>query len=223
MMMGGLELLRSQTFLPFADERRNQAGRGAPRRKSELFFALKPGLSVARAIYEAAEEHGRNRTNRKPHPPELLHLSLLSMGEYEQPPYELVPRIDAAIGSVWAKPIGIKLDGSAIYGNGQHLALTSTDGRDEIRALVRLLYFALDRNNLERTVPGSISPHVTVIYGYGKGEPLAVMKPYVWLAREFVLVYSHRGEGRHEHFGCWRLDPDAPAYRRQPEQLRLFS
>lgn len=195
----------------------------AVRRRSELFFVLKPPPSLAEEIYRAACDHAHGRTKRQPHPARLLHVSLLLMDEFNEPPYDLIPRIEAAIGSIRARPLNVTLDGCAIYGGGRHLALTSAAKNSDIQAFARMLRGALSRHNLPRQAFRATSPHVTIIYGYGRKEVLNIGKPLTWQAREFSLVYSHNGETRHEPFGRWRFNADAPPYSRPPSQLWLLA
>lgn len=194
-----------------------------PPRRSELFFVLKPPPSFAEEIYKAACDHAHGRTNRQPHPAHLLHVSLLSMDEFDKPPHDLIPRIEAAIGSIRARPLIVTLDACAICGGGRHLALTSAAKNADIQAFARMLHGALSRHNLPRQAFRAPSPHVTIIYGYGRKEVLNIGKPLTWQASEFALVYSHKGETRHEPFGCWRFDADAPPYSRPPSQLSLLA
>jgi 2'-5' RNA ligase len=224
--MGGAELQYHQPSLPLTRNvhEKNRSGHPhfAPRRRSELFFVLKPPPSLAEEIYKAACEHAHGRTNRQPHPAHLLHVSLLSMEEFDEPPYELIPRIKKAIGSIKARPLTVTLDGCAIYGGGRHLALTSAAKNNDIQAFARMLHGALSRHNLPRQAFRAPSPHVTIIYGYGCKEVLNIGKLSTWQAREFALVYSHKGETRHEPFGCWRFNVDAPPYSRPASQLSLL-
>ena len=51
-----------------------------------------------------------------------------------------------------------------------------------------------------------LTPHVTLAY---KGLPISEMlldEPVRWTVREFVLVRSLYGRGRHDHLGRWKLD-----------------
>ena len=115
------------------------------------------------------------------------------------------------------------LDGCAIYGGGRHLALTSAAKNADIQAFARMIHGTLSRHNLPRQAFRTPSPHVTIIYGYGRKEVLNIGKPFTWQAREFALVYSHKGETRHEPFGRWRFNADAPPYSRPPSQLSLLA
>lgn len=189
--------------------------------RSKLFFLIKPPPCLSDEIYGLASSHVHGRTNRQPHPAALLHVSLLAMGQFDEPPYHLLPRIKAAIGSIRARPIRITLDESALYGGARHLALTSSGRNSDIQAFVRMLHGALTRHNLPRQTLTSISPHVTIIYGYGRRELVTRREPYEWLADEFALVYSHNGERRHEEFYRWRFDAEAAPYAKPPRQLYL--
>lgn len=149
-------------------------------------------------------------------------MTLLCMDEYFAPPYELIPRIEGAMAEISARPIFITLDRSVVFGAEKHLVLTNGTANPELRSFVLMLRDTLSRHNLPRDTRKSFKPHVTIIYGCGQIEPLAVGKPYAWTATEFQLVYSHHGESRHEEFGRWRFDPDAPPFPSTPEQLRFL-
>jgi RNA 2',3'-cyclic 3'-phosphodiesterase len=219
------ELRDYQSLLPLAGKGRKEKQSRFPHsgllRRSELFFVIKPPSCMSKQIHDAACRHAVGRTSRIAHPAELLHVSLLLMDEFDEPPYHLVPRIETAIGSIRARPFDIVLDGCALYGNGQHLALTSSNRNSGIQAFVRMLHGALTRHNLPRIALRSLSPHVTIIYGYGRRELMSVKEPYAWPADEFALIYSHNGERRHEEFGRWHFDAEAPPYARPPTQLYL--
>ncbi|SFA94291.1 2'-5' RNA ligase superfamily protein [Rhizobium sp. NFR07] len=214
-----------QTSFPLSkDEPRisrhhNQQGR----RPSELFFVLKPGPQLSHAMHEVASSHARNYGKGKPHPPHLLHVSLLNVGFYYEPPYALATRIRDAVDSLAARPVHVALDRSALFGNGQHLVLTSSRKNPDLQAFVQKLYATLTRHNVPRAAIRPVSPHVTLIYGYREKELLTVEKDYVWLSRDFSLIYSHNGKTCHEELGRWRLDFDAAPYPVPPEQLRLFN
>lgn len=168
-----------------------------------------------------AARHAGSRTRRAAYPADLLHMTLLCMEQFDEPPRHLIPSIDAAIRWIRARPIRIDLDGSDLFGGKRHLVLTSSAVNRELRSFVRMLWNTLTRHNLPRFPLASFEPHVTVIYDCGKIGPLPVERPFGWVAEEFQLIYSHFGESRHEEFGRWRFDPEAPPYLSPPEQLRF--
>jgi RNA 2',3'-cyclic 3'-phosphodiesterase len=214
-----------QTSLPLSEgeQRISRHHNRQDRRPSELFFVLKPDPQLSHAMHEVASSHARNYGKGRPHPPHLLHVSLLNVGFYNEPPYALATRIGDAVKSLAARPVHITLDRSALFGNGQHLVLTTKRKNPDLQAFVRKLQITLTRHNLPRAAMGPVSPHVTLIYGYRAKELVTLEKNYIWLSREFSLIYSHNGETRHEELGRWRLDVDAAPYLVPPEQLRLFN
>lgn len=211
----------SQSSLPFG-EARVPSENAAGLQPSKLFFGLKPTSSLSFRMNRAAARHSLDRTRRPAYPPHLLHMTLLCMEEFRAPPRHLIPAIQKAIGEIGARPIPIALDGSNLFGRKRHLVLTSSTVNRELRGFVRILRNTLSRHNLPRFPLTSFEPHVTVIYDCGHIDLLPVPQPYAWTAGEFLLIYSHYGESRHEEFGRWRFDPDAPPYPSSPEQLRLM-
>lgn len=211
----------SQSSLPFG-EARAPSENAAGLQPSKLFFGLKPTSSLSFRMNHAAARHALDRTRRSAYPPHLLHMTLLCMEEFRAPPRRLIPVIQKAIGEIGARPIPIALDGSNLFGRKRHLVLTSSTVNRELRSFVRILRNTLSRHNLPCFPLTSFEPHVTVIYDCGQIDLLPVPQPYAWTAGEFLLIYSHYGESRHEEFGRWRFDPDAPPYPSSPEQLRLM-
>lgn len=214
-----------QTALPFTETPQQKGGldtvRPSRKGRSKLFFILRPPQSIREEIYTLALDYASSQNGIQVHPADLLHITLLSIAAFDRVPYELISRIDHAIGTIQARPIMIRLDCGAIFGNRRHLVLTSSAQNIDLCAFVGLLHHALSRHNLPRQVERAISPHVTMIYGYGNSPFPTVSKTYSWLASEFALVFSHNGERRHEELGTWRLDEDAPPYAEQPVQLCL--
>lgn len=214
-----------QTSFPLSENEQrisrdhNQRGR----RLSELFFVMRPDLQLSHAMHDVASSHARNYGRGKPHPSHLLHVSLLNVGFYAEPPYALAKRIGHAVNSLTVRPVHVMLDHSALFGNGQHLVLTTNRKNPDLQAFVRKLHITLTSHNLPRAAMRPLSPHVTLIYGYRGKELPTLERDYIWLSNDFSLIYSHNGETRHEELGRWRLDADAAPYPVPPEQLRLFS
>lgn len=215
-----LQYAYRQSSLPFDEDWSSFRGRTG-RHPSKLFFCLKPAPLASRRMHRDATAHAVNRTRRVAYPVDLLHMTLLCMEQFDEPPRFLIPSIDAAIRKIRARPIRIDLDRSDLFGGKRHLVLTSSAANRELRSFVRMLRNTLTRHNLPRFPLTSFEPHVTVIYDCGRIDPLPVERPHAWVATEFLLIYSHYGESRHEEFGRWSFDPEAPPYPAAPEQLRL--
>jgi RNA 2',3'-cyclic 3'-phosphodiesterase len=211
----------AQALLPFDDEAPSRPERGRSR-KSNLMIVVKPPSTVSLAIHGDAQLHAGSQNSRKgAYPAHLLHMTLLCMEGFDAPPKALIDKARAVISDVQARPLAITLDSSGLFGGKQHLALFRNRGNPFVNQFSHILRRTLERHNLPSFRLVGATPHVTVIYGCGRIEALPITRNYAWIAGEFMLVYSHHGETRHEEFGRWSFDPGAPPYPSPPEQLRL--
>ncbi|CDZ58043.1 2'-5' RNA ligase [Neorhizobium galegae bv. orientalis] len=192
------------------------------RRKSKLMFVLKPSAPLGLVMHGDAMIHAANENTRDAHPADLLHMSLLCMEQFEEPPMPLIEATKMVAASLQARPVPVTLDSSALFGGKRHLALYRARGNPVAVQFAQMLRRALARHNLPNYWMADTTPHVTLIYGCGRIEPMPIERNYAWIAGEFMLVYSHYGETRHEEFGRWSFDPNAPAYPTRPEQLRMM-
>jgi 2'-5' RNA ligase len=55
----------------------------------------------------------------------------------------------------------------------------------------------------------SLTPHVTIAYDAAGIPDTTLETPVCWTVREFVLVLSEQGRGRHTHLARWPLDAAA--------------
>jgi 2'-5' RNA ligase len=195
--------------------------RFSPRFRSKLLLLLKPPPALAERIFADASHHSAGRTRREAYPAELLHITLMCIGCFDAIPRGLITSLKAALAEVRARPVPITLDGSSLFGNRNSLVLQNSRDMPEIDALVKMLQRALWRANLPYIAASSFMPHLTMIYGCGKIEPMPAGKPYSWLAGNFELVFSHNGEARHESLGRFALSAKADRYEPLESQLPL--
>jgi RNA 2',3'-cyclic 3'-phosphodiesterase len=189
---------------------------------SKLMIVLKPSAPVSLAMHSDAVLHAANQNSRKDaYPAHLLHMTLLCMEGFDEPPRKLIEKTCMVAASIHARPLPITLDSSGLFGGKKHLALYPAQGNLPVTQFSKVLRRALNRHNLPNFQVADATPHVTLIYGCGRIETLPITRNYAWIAGEFMLVYSHYGETRHEEFGRWSFDPDAPPFPSPPEQLRL--
>lgn len=190
--------------------------------KSKLMIVLKPPASVSLTMHGDAVLHAANQNiRREAYPAHLMHMTLLCVEGFDEPPKGLIEKTRMVAASIQARPLPINLDSSGLFGGKRHLALYPAQGNLLVTQFSRILSRALNRHNLPNFKMADATPHVTLIYGCGRIETLPITRNYAWIAGEFMLVYSHYGETRHEEFGRWSFDPDAPPYPSPPEQLRL--
>lgn len=211
-----------QPSLPFDEGWSPPQSRVTVSHKSKLMFVLKPSVPLSLAMHGDAALHAANQNSRKEaYPAHLLHMTLLCMEGFDEPPRKLIEKTRMVAAGIRARPLPITLDSSGMFGGKRHLALYPAQGNFPVVQFSRVLGRALRGSNLPSFKIVDATPHVTLIYGCGRIETLPITRNYAWIAGEFMLVYSHHGETRHEEFGRWSLDPDAAAYPTPPEQLRL--
>jgi 2'-5' RNA ligase len=173
-------------------------------------------------MYNDAKLHVASQQScEEARPAHFLHMTLLCMKGFAEPPAELIRSARAAAGRIRARPLPVLLDSSGLFGRKQHLALYSAQGNTLVAAFSQILRRTLNHNNLPNIRVKNPTPHVTLIDGCGRIETLPITRNHAWIAGEFLLVYRRHGEARHEEFGRWSFDPDAPPYPQAPEQLRL--
>jgi 2'-5' RNA ligase len=192
-----------------------------PRPKRRLMFVFKPPAALTIKMNEDAAFYVASQNDRPPHPANLLHMSLVFVEEFEELPKALIRKAIAAAEEIRARPIPITLDSAGLFGATRHLALYPRGGNVPIWQFTELLGNALKRQNLPHFRAKDSTPHVTLVYGCGKIEPMPIERNYAWIAGEFMLVCSHIGETRHDEIGRWSLDPAAPAYVPRPQQLQF--
>lgn len=209
-----------QPSLPFGEGWLSKAARPV-RPKSKLMFVLKPSTQMGLIMHGDAMLHAVNQNTRDAYPAHLLHMSLLCMEQFDEPPMALIEATRMVAADIQARPVPVTLDSSGLFGGKRHLALYRAKGNPAVNQFARMLRNALSRHNLPSYRMADAAPHVTLIYGCGHIETMPIERNYAWIAGEFMLLYSHYGETRHEEFGRWSFDPNAPAYPTRPEQLRM--
>jgi 2'-5' RNA ligase len=199
-----------------------QSGRtSSPVPKSKLMFVLKPPKDVTFRMHAEATRHVQAESECPAYPADLLHMSLLCVSAFDAPPKSMIAKARAAAASIEARPIPITLDNSGFFGGRRHLALYRNAGNLMVVQFAEMLRTVLRRHNLPCFEAAKSTPHVTLSYDSVNTEPMPIERNYAWIAGEFMLIYSHHGETRHEEFGRWSLDPKAAPYPRPAEQFRM--
>jgi RNA 2',3'-cyclic 3'-phosphodiesterase len=173
-----------------------------------LFFAILPDVAASGGTLNIAErwrdEYG---LEGRPFASHRLHVSLLGVGEYAGLPRDVVARGHEAVAGIAAAPFEIRFDriGSfnGVPGNWP-LVLFADRAATALKALRRSLAQTLARAGLRARGRRAYTPHMTLLYDARWIEAQAV-EPISWTAREFVLVHSLLGRGRHIVLGRWPL------------------
>lgn len=172
-----------------------------------FYFALLPEPAAAEAARRRAIEAG---LPGRLHPAHLLHVSLAGLGRYASlPPYRLA-NAQASAKAVCLPCFDITFDRILSFGKGPypHLVLASKSGSEEIIRLCWRLTAgpAAISPGQDNRMP-RFAPHMTLVYGGRRIKEVLLAEPIRWTVREFVLVQSFYGQGRHEYLGRWPLGP----------------
>lgn len=133
-----------------------------------------------------------------------LHISLQPVPQSRWDWGSAVAAACRAGASITMAPFWVSLDGVATFNSGEgENALVLTTSSPEVRELYGSLSEALIQ---ERLPPGrpDFNPHVTLKRGPGSVDEMPAVG-LGWMAREFLLIRSFRGQGRYEFPGRWRL------------------
>jgi RNA 2',3'-cyclic 3'-phosphodiesterase len=173
-----------------------------------LFFALRPDAEaaahIARLTARLRDEHGL--TGRAVDA-DRLHISLNSLGAHPELPEQLVAKVIAAVATVAMPPFLVALNRVATWKGGvdrRPLVLWGDEGVIGVETLHAKIHAALVAEGLARRRARPMMPHLTVLRDAIE-MPEEVIAPVRWTVREFVLVDSLRGEGRHVVLGRWPL------------------
>jgi 2'-5' RNA ligase len=192
----------------------NQAG-GRPlngklddelRRPGTVYFAFKPDPIAADQAAEIGSllcaRHGLTGNVSQ----EVLHVTICPIGHFPDLPEERVEIACKVAGALIAKPFEIMLDRIRTYPNGREkLPLVAFAGKGVPAAKLFRHALAADLRRAGIMIAKNLpDPHMTLFYDRRVviEEPIA---PISWTVREFVLVHSIQGEGRHKLLGQWPL------------------
>ena len=174
----------------------------------KVFLALQPDAPAVQQIAgltaDARRLHG---LSGKPISAERMHMSLNFVGDFRGPPPRAV--IDKAkkvvSGLTGGRPFLIALNRMESWKGDPHpLVLTGEDGVIGVEELHADLHKALAVAGMAPRREPQITPHITLLYDR-REAPGAFIEPVSWKAREFVLLDTVVGEGRHEVLGRWPL------------------
>lgn len=187
----------------FRREWRVSPGR-SPRTASRLYFALLPDPAAADAALRLARQL---RLPGRLQPAHLLHVSLYDLGHAAGLSPLYLDWFHAAADAVSLPRFEISFDRILNFGNGPrpHLVLASQAGAGQIADLVWQLTHGPAVAMDEAARQPRITPHMTLVYKGHRIDEQFLAEPVRWTVREFVLVQSFYGEGRHEYLGRWPL------------------
>jgi len=168
-----------------------------------LFFAvLLDDPIAARAHRLAVALISRQGLRGRPLPPHRLHASLSQVGMSPGPPPTKVIDLARQVGDrITLPPFKVAFDRVQSWrrGNGP---LVLVGGEDRLIGLNRLGDALAEAQGLR---PRRFEPHVSLVWG-AEFIPERAVPPLIWTVRDFALIHSIHGEGRHEVLSRWPLE-----------------
>ncbi len=174
-----------------------------------LIFALCPSDADASRIFRLGERLRRqNGLQAQVLAAARLHVSLHGLGEFSAPPTHLVDAACAAGRSVAFPPFEVAFDCAGSFRGGTNgkrpFVLRAHHDIDALTLFHHELGVAMTRAGLRYGVAPYFTPHVTLLYDERFVTPRAV-DPVRFVVREFVLLDSLIGRGRHLRIARWPL------------------
>ncbi|MFL5295908.1 MAG: 2'-5' RNA ligase family protein [Phenylobacterium sp.] len=176
-----------------------------------LFFALQPDTPTAERMGRIAEQaRRRHGPGGRPTAAPRLHLSLNFVGSFRgPPPRAVIDKARAVASEVAHPPFVIALDRVESWKGDPHpLVLVGGDGVIGVEALHGAIHRTMAAAGMAPRREPQFWAHVTLLRDR-REAPAEPIEPVSWTVREFVLIDSVFGEGRHELLGRWRLNAAA--------------
>jgi RNA 2',3'-cyclic 3'-phosphodiesterase len=174
---------------------------------SSVFFALYPDPHTARRLGRLAWYlRHKHRLNGRPLADRRLHISLCNISDHAWPTSKAAAAIGEAMATITMPPFLVAFNEATSF-NGGHkppVVLVGSDGVAGLMLFQRELVAALGNTGIGRRKPRPYNPHVTLLYDERR-IPDQPIEPISWMVREFVLVCSLQGQGRHIPLARWPL------------------
>jgi 2'-5' RNA ligase len=178
------------------------------RTSDNVYFAILPDKDVARRMREIGEElWHRHGLPGRVQPAHLLHVSLAHVGRFAGVPKGVVAAARMAGSAVRCPSFEVCFDRVTSFDNPRGSPVVVRCGRGEggFGQLRRAIAGAMHGVGLPANPAIGLTPHVTLVYNGVSIPETMLTKPITWTVREFVLVHSLYGRGRHIHLGRWPL------------------
>ncbi len=174
-----------------------------------FFFALFPPPDQAMAIVARRQMLWEQGLRGNPIPTDRIHMTLVPIGEYDDPPWDLVRLAADAAATVIASPFDVHLDRVMTFRSRREVSpvvLLPSGEIEGLAALERQLRNVLADARLVHTQGSGqkFTPHVTLAYSAGKLLEQPV-EPVHWTVGDFVLIHSFRGRTLYSALGRWPL------------------
>ncbi|MBB4235207.1 2'-5' RNA ligase family protein [Rhizobium esperanzae] len=173
-----------------------------------LFFAIGIPAIVERPAASIADDYGKAFSLSAKPRLTTLHISVISIGDYEALPEDVVFAARQAGATVEGAPITITFDRIMSFGRkgkGRPLVLYGEGGRKALTRLHVQLGVGMHNAGLPHNIDPHFMPHMTLLYDRKAVPPASLDKPVSWAAQEFLLIHSLLGKTEHRIIDRWPL------------------
>jgi 2'-5' RNA ligase len=178
-----------------------------PRPTDRLFFAAHPDAEAARHIDRLAQRlHDELQLSGKPLGVARYHVTLIFLGDFVGMPQPLIDGLRRLAAQVALAPFQVVFDRVESFRKRRDRApvvLLGDDGADGLLDLREAIGRPFEEAGLMR-LSQAFTPHLTLLYEARRVEALPIA-PITWTVREFSLVHSLIGHGRHTVLDRWPL------------------
>ena len=176
---------------------------------NKLFFALFPDAETALVLEKRARQlRSDNKLTGRLFATDRFHMSLHSVGQYEDLPQGKVEAARKAADTISTAPFDIVLERAESFGGGfgkSSLVLSSYEVAKPLIEFQHSLVVATIKARLRRNTKNNFEPHVTLLYDDLRIAEHPITPPIKWTVREFALVQSLVGQTRYISLGRWPL------------------
>lgn len=171
----------------------------------KVFFALQPDAEAADRIERlAADLRQRHGLKGRPVAASRLHLSLNFVGTFRGPPTRAVMEKAMALAAKVSERAFVVSLNRVEGWKSDTLVLLGDEGVIGAELLHAAIHKALVTGSMAPRREPQMWPHVSLLRDKAP-VPKTFVEPISWTAREFVMLDSVVGEGRHEVLGRWPL------------------
>lgn len=191
----------------FWREQRLQHAGNLRRAPNAVFFALYPDPNTAQRLGRLAWHlRSKHKLIGRPHADRRFHVTLHGIGDHAELPRHALAAIGEAVSAVTMPPFAVAFDRAMSFGRGRKrpLVLVGEDGVSGLLIFRHQLLTALRKIGFARGTEPPYNPHVTLLYDEDQIADQTV-EEIRWTVREFVLVRSLYGQGRHLPLARWPL------------------
>jgi 2'-5' RNA ligase len=187
---------------------RGQQSETGPTHVEALYFAILPDPDTAALSFELASDlRAQHGFSAKPRRSDLSHITLYPIGTYTGLPEEAAFAAMQAASTIRKPSFQVIFDRAVSFGNNNNrpLVLWNKQGNAELKTLHRELNEAMQLTGFANDDGAKFEPHMTLLYRGHLIPEVILEKPVTWTVRDFVLINSLQGKGKHEHLCYWPL------------------